>query len=144
MMIKSLVFKEEPPAADEYVKMRKDAGWSVYKDMDAVRKGLDNSLYHIIVRKGSELIAMGRVIGDGSITFYIQDIIVSREYQGKGIGTVIMKRIMDFIYDTTADGAVVGLFAAKDKESFYKKFHFIIRPNESGGSGMIQYRNRRF
>lgn len=143
-MIKSLVFKEEPPTADEYVKMRKDAGWSVYKDMDAVRKGLANSLYHIIVRKGSELIAMGRVIGDGSITFYIQDIVVSREYQGKGIGTMIMNRIMDYISGTAADSAVVGLFAAKDKESFYKKFNFIPRPNESGGSGMIQYWNRRF
>jgi predicted GNAT family N-acyltransferase len=143
-MIKSLVFKEEPPTADEYVKMRKDAGWSVYKDMDAVRKGLANSLYHIIVRKGSELIAMGRVIGDGSITFYIQDVIVSKEYQGKGIGIQIMNRIMDYISSVAADGAVVGLIAAKGKEPFYEKFNFIPRPNESGGKGMIQYWNKRF
>lgn len=80
----------------------------------------------------------------GSITFYIQDIIVSKEYQGKGIGTHIMNRIMDFISSVTADGAVVGLFTAKGKESFYKKFNFIPSPNEFGGSGMIQYWNERF
>ena len=54
-----------------------------------------------------------------------------------------MSKIMDYISNTATDNAIVGLFAAKNKESFYKKFNFIIRPNETGGSGMIQlYKNK--
>lgn len=142
--MKDLIFKEESPTIDEYNEMRKQAGWGVYKNLKAVENGLANSLFHICVRKDNKLIGMGRVIGDGSITFYIQDVIVSKEYQGKGIGIQIMNRIMDYISSVAADGAVVGLIAAKGKEPFYEKFNFIPRPNESGGKGMIQYWNKRF
>ncbi|MBE3089950.1 MAG: GNAT family N-acetyltransferase, partial [Actinobacteria bacterium] len=107
--MKDLIFKEESPTIDEYNEMRKQAGWGVYKNLKAVENGLANSLFHICVRKDNKLIGMGRVIGDGSITFYIQDVIVSKEYQGKGIGIQIMNRIMDYISSVAADGAVVGL-----------------------------------
>jgi predicted GNAT family N-acyltransferase len=141
--MKDMVFKEERPTVDEYNKMRESAGWGDCKNLKAVENGLASSLFHICVRKGNKLVGMGRVIGDGSMAFYIQDVIVSKEYQGKGIGTQIMNRIMDFISSVAVVGAVVGLFAAKDKESFYKKFNFIPRPNESGGKGMIQYWNEK-
>ncbi len=140
-MIRNLVFKEEPPTIDEYIKMRKNVGWNVLKNLDAVKSGLINSLYHISARKDGKLIAMGRVIGDGSIAFYIQDVAVSKEYQSKGIGTQIMNRIMNYITTAATDNAWVGLIAAPNKESFYNKFDFITRPNESLGSGMVQILN---
>jgi GNAT superfamily N-acetyltransferase len=89
----------------------------------------------------NDLIAMGRVIGDGFITFYIQDIIVWKEFQRKGIGTNIMKRIMEYLSRVATEEAIIGLFAAKGKESFYEKFNFIPRPNEEFGKGMIQFWN---
>lgn len=137
-MLRNLVFQEKQPAASEYVKMLEDAGWDACKDLDALKSGLSNSLYHISVRKSGRLIAMGRVVGDGSTAFFIHDIIVSKEYQNKGIGTKIMNRIMDYIATNATNNALVGLLAALHKESFYKKFNFITRPNESGGSGMMQ------
>jgi len=140
-MIKNLVFKEEPPTTDEYIKMRKNVGWDVFQDLGAVKRGLANSLYHICARKDDELLAMGRVIGDGSVAFYIQDIAVSKEYQGKGIGTQVMNRIMNYITTAAIDNAWVGLIAGPNKESFYEKFGFVTRPNESGGSGMVQIYN---
>ena len=136
-MIRNLIFKEEPPTAEEYLEMRKNAGWFVYEDLDAIKRGFANSLYHISARKNGKLIAMGRIIGDGSVYFYLQDIIVSKEYQGKGIGTMIMDRIMNYINTTAMNNARVGVFAAPDKEPFYKKFDFIARPNETAGSGMM-------
>ena len=141
-MISNLMFKEEPPTANEYVEMRKNAGWFVYKDLDAIKRGFANSLYHISARKNGNLIAMGRVIGDGSVYFYIQDIIVSKEYQGKGIGTQIMNRIMNYINTTAMNNARVGVFAAPNKEPFYEKFNFITRPNETAGSGMMHIHKR--
>lgn len=47
-----------------------------------------------------------------------------------------MKRIINYLNKTATGSAVVGLLASKNKESFYKKFGFIERPNESLGSGM--------
>ena len=141
-MTGNIVFKEEPPAAKEYIEMRKNAGWFVYEDLDAVEKGFANSLYHISARKNGKLIAMGRVIGDGSAYFYIQDIIVSEEYQGKGIGTQIMSKIMDYINTAAMDYARVGVFTALNKEPFYEKFSFIARPNKTAGCGMMHIHRR--
>jgi len=36
---------------------------------------------------------MARVVGDGGLVFYIQDVIVVSSFQGQGIG----KMLMDFI-----------------------------------------------
>jgi len=45
---------------------------------------------------------------------------------------------MNYITTAATDNAWVGLIAAPNKESFYNKFDFVTRPNESLGSGMVQ------
>jgi len=70
------------------------------------------------------------------LVFYIQDVIVIPEYQNKGIGTQLMKKVMEYIEKHANDNSVIGLMSAKGKEKFYEKFGFSIRPNENFGSGM--------
>jgi hypothetical protein len=53
-----------------------------------------------------------------------------------------MNRVMKFINENAAVGAVVGLMAAKGKESFYEKYGFCKRPDENFGAGMIQFWKR--
>jgi GNAT superfamily N-acetyltransferase len=134
----AISYGENPPTVREYNQLRKHVGWGVYTDTDAVAYGLEHSLFHVTVRDGDTLIGMGRVIGDGAITFYIQDVIVLEGHRGQGLGKAIMERIMTYIARTATEGAVVGLFAAKGKDAFYERFDFIARPNESLGKGMMQ------
>jgi GNAT superfamily N-acetyltransferase len=134
-----LSYREISPTVQEYNQMRDHVGWGAYTNTEAVARGLEQSLFHVTVRDGDELIGMGCVIGDGAITFYIQDVIVREDYRGQGIGKAIMERIMDYIAQSATIDAVVGLFAAKEKETFYERFDFIGRPNETLGKGMIQF-----
>ena len=134
-----ITYREQPPTVVEFNQLRAHVGWGVIADTDAVEQGIRQSLFHITVWEGTKLIGMGRIIGDGAITFYIQDVIVRKEYQGQGIGFQIMERLMDYIGQTAAEGAVIGLLAAKGKEGFYEKFGFIPRPNEYFGKGMVQF-----
>jgi ribosomal protein S18 acetylase RimI-like enzyme len=134
-----LIYIEQAPTLDAYNALRRDAGWPEYGDLAQLRAGLDGSLYHIHVLDDGETIGMGRVIGDGHITFYIQDIIVAKTHQGRGIGREIMRRIMGYIDEHAAPGAVIGLMAAKGKEGFYERFGFWGRPNETMGKGMMQF-----
>ena len=64
-----------------------------------------------------------RVVGDRRTCFYIQDVIETG-IPGQRHWQTIMNRVMKFINENAAVGAVVGLMAAKGKESFYEKYGF--------------------
>ena len=134
----NLRYVEELPCAEKWLKLRKTTGLNAYnRPIDIAQKGLDNSLYGISVYSNDELIGMARVIGDGYTCFYVQDVIVNPNYQGKGIGKKIMKKIMTYL-DNVEENAIVALMSAKGKESFYEQFGFIKRPNDTYGCGMIR------
>ena len=88
-----------------------------------------------------EKIGLVRVLWDYGYVVYIADVIVRPEFQGQGLGRVLMNNAMDFIKSQLKPGykVMVSLMAAKGKEEFYKKFDFIERPSEKYGCGMCQW-----
>ena len=126
---------EEVPGPQDYNQLRHSAGWGTF-DEEAAAKGLSNALFTVTVYDSGRLIAMGRVTGDGAMYFYIQDVIVLPEYQGKGLGGAVMDRIMDYIGRNAPVNSVVGLMSARGKEEFYRRYGFIRRPDDFLGCGM--------
>jgi GNAT superfamily N-acetyltransferase len=123
------------PSATQYNELRESVGWSVLDNI-LIEKAFANSLYGVSLYVDNQLVGMGRVIGDGSMLFYIQDILVLPTHQGKGYGAKIMDTIMLYIQRNAPVGAVVGLMSSKGKEAFYERYNFVERPNEYLGSGM--------
>ena len=128
--------------SEEYMKLREAVGWGLFP-LEEAQAGLRNS--YIWCLRDNEAsgkpIGIGRVIWDHGYVMYIADIIVIPEYQGNGLGRVIMEQVMDFIHEQLKPGYkfMVSLCSAKRKEEFYKKFGFIVRPNDDVGSGMHQW-----
>ena len=128
---------------EEYMVMRELVGWRLFP-YEQAKAGLDNS-YIWCLREGNCVsgrpIGLGRVIWDRGYVIYIADVIVIPEYQGQGLGRVIMEQIMGFINDNLKPGYMfmVSLCSAKGKEEFYKKFGFIERPDDNVGAGMCQW-----
>jgi ribosomal protein S18 acetylase RimI-like enzyme len=85
----------------------------------------------------NKVVGCGRVIGDGGIYFYIQDIIVLPEFQGKGIGRRIMDAVMEYLKAHARDGAFVGLMAAKGVSKFYERYGFKERPSDAPGMFLV-------
>jgi GNAT superfamily N-acetyltransferase len=124
------------PSSEEYNALRKGAGWNFFDEQSA-SAGLKGSLYTVSVREDGVLVAFGRVIGDGRVVFYIQDVIVIPGKQGNGYARIIMEHIMDYLRGVATPGAIVGLMASKGVENMYKKFGFIERPADKNiGAGM--------
>lgn len=105
-------------------------------DDGVVKMALENDLFSIIIFDGNLPVGMGRVIGDGGIYFYIQDIIVHPEYQKSGIGKLIMERIEAFLSKSAPKNAFIGLMAAEGVKEFYHKFGYKERPEN--GPGMFK------
>ena len=86
-----------------------------------------------------KLIAMGRVVGDGALFFYIQDLVVLSDYQGQALGGVLMQNIEDYLQTTAQKGATIGLLAVKGKENFYSRFGYVTRAGNNLGFGMCKF-----
>lgn len=135
-MLENLEYIENDLSYEIYYKLRDSVGWRNFSEQQA-RNALQHSYYSIVVLHQNEAIGMARIIGDG-IYFIIADVIVVPEYQGKGIGTTMMKRLLAYIDENVPVGgrASVQLIAEKGKEVFYAQQGFKRMPHEHCGSGM--------
>ena len=120
----------------EYMAFRKAVGWAEFP-LEQAAEGLKNS-YTCCIRIDGKPVALGRALWDHGYVVYIADVIVLPEYQGQGLGRMIMEKIMETINSWLKPGyrIMVSLVAAKGKEEFYEKFGFFRRPNEEKGCGM--------
>lgn len=112
------------PTVEEFLTLRKLAGMGP-RNKEYVQQGLNNSCFSVIIRsEEGELIAMGRVIGDGGTAFVIVDIAVHPAYQGQGLGKTIMKEIKHYLDTETGDEAFISLIADPPAHKLYEKFGF--------------------
>ena len=125
---------------DDYINLRKTADWKDISRRQA-RAGLKNSVYKLSAKIGNKTVGMARVVGDGGYVMLIVDFVVLPEYRGKGIGTEMMKNVMEFIHNSIKDGegVMAQLMSAKGRENFYKRFGFAPRPDGNLGAGMTQW-----
>lgn len=131
--------RQELPAADEYRRLRVLCGLSP-KSADAAARGLPNSLFATTIRDRDELVAMGRVVGDGGCNYEVVDIAVHPDYQRQGLGKRVMSAIMAFIHEHAPDTAYVSLIADDHAPALYSRFGF--EPTAPASIGMA-YRVRR-
>ena len=129
------ILVERPPTVEEYQRLREAVGWDSV-DAEATETGLRNALFSVCVIHKDEIIGCGRVVGDGGIYFYIQDIIVLPEFQGRGLGRCIMDVVMGHLTSHAHPNAFIGLMAAKGVAGFYEKYGFAERP--PGRPGMFR------
>ena len=111
----------------EYQSLRQTTGWDEIEDAK-VKVALEKDLFSVCVLDSGKVIGVGRVIGDGAIYFYIQDIIVSPQYQKQGIGRLIMENIESYLSEKTNENSFIGLMAAEGVKEFYKKYGYAERP----------------
>ena len=84
---------------------------------------------------------MARMVGDGAVICYVQDLIIIPEVQGQGIGSMLLEYMKRYAQSLIEPGTqmMLDLMCAKGRESFYEKHGFIARPTENLGPGMICY-----
>ena len=134
-----ITIQEGPITVTTYQQMRVDCGLSA-KTTEAATIGLQNSMYAIQLKDGDRTIGMGRIIGDGGCFCQIVDICVLPEYQGKGLGKIIMQKLIDFINEHLPPSCYVSLIADGDAAFLYEKFGF--QPTMPASKGMYLKKTR--
>lgn len=122
------------PTNKEFNELFESVGWGNRED-EKINRHRVTSIFSICVYDKDLIIGMGRVVGDGSY-YTVYDIVVKKEYQGKGVGTILMKEIVGWYKTIEDDDTYLYLGASHNKEKFYQKFGFIARPYQDIGAGM--------
>lgn len=133
-------WKENEMDVSTYLALRESVQWKVLKREQA-EKALKNSLYILTAYEGEQAVGMGRIVGDGAVICYVQDLIVSPDYQGKGLGSELLARLIAYAEALRLPETemMLDLMCAKGREQFYQKHNFVARPTQTLGPGMIQY-----
>ena len=129
----NIVLKEEPPDINRYRDLFCTTGWNEeYKVTSGMMQTvLNNSWYIVSAYIDEKLVGFGRVITDGILHAMIYEMIVDPEFQGKGIGTQILKMLVGKCKQQGIRD--IQLFCARGKKEFYIKNGFESRPDDAPG-----------
>jgi len=90
-----------------------------YYEPDVHRKAFEASHTNVFVYHADRLIGFGRAISDGAYQAAIYDCAVLPDFQGKGIGKMIMNKILSQLSHCN-----IILYATPGKEGFYQTLGF--------------------
>jgi ribosomal protein S18 acetylase RimI-like enzyme len=86
---------DEPPDASQLLGLFHQAPWAKGRSLDDAKEMLQHTDLTLCVWDGDRLIGFGRVLTDFIYRATIWDVIVDRAYQGQGVGTEIVRRILN-------------------------------------------------
>lgn len=100
--------------------------WGEGPSYEQTELAMKHTLFRVSIWDGEHIIAMARMNGDMGLNYYIKDVVVRPEYQGRGIGRMLIDELKKFINDHGVKGTdiFVELCAVPDKIPFYEKFGF--------------------
>ena len=106
----------------ELCDLRQSVGWNRMEKelMDPRLK----SYYHIAVydEQSQKLIGFVDSISNGVTDAYIQDLMVHPDFQGKGIGSELMNKMIEYL--KKAGIYMISVLYDEDLKSFYSRFGF--------------------
>lgn len=116
----------------EYTEFKKDEIWQLYtqvgwtsytENMTALERGYKNSLLVLAAYENEELLGIVRVVGDGATIILVQDILVYPQKQRQGIGTSLLKAVLE----RYADVRQIQLVTDKTPKTvaFYQSLGFV-------------------
>jgi len=106
---------------DDIIHLYKANNWSSADKPLELCNALSNSHSLISAWDNDKLVGIGNAISDGYLVVYYPHLLVLPDYQGKGIGSMIMKNLQEkymhfHMQMLTADGKAID---------FYKKMGFV-------------------
>ncbi|MRG45542.1 GNAT family N-acetyltransferase [Chitinophaga sp. SYP-B3965] len=116
---------ERIPTPEEFGRLAISVGWA-NAEKDTINKftAMLAPVAHAVVAEDSatgEAVGCALLIGDKVTFYYVKDVMVHPDWQGKRIGTAMMKTLIDLV----DDDVMVTLISGENLAPFYQQFDFI-------------------
>ena len=123
---------------EEYKMLLNDVGWKLPSER-LVKISLEKGINVKYVLDG-KTVGMARFVTNGGYAGLIMDVVVLKEYRGKGYGTILIESILNYIKSDLEDNEemMIQLLSAPGKQDFYSKFGFKVK-KEIAEDGMYMW-----
>jgi GNAT superfamily N-acetyltransferase len=122
----------------EYQYLGSAIGWSSVANDAKAEMILRAALFAVVAEDepSHKVIGSALLLGDNASFYYVKDVMVHPDWQGKRIGTALMQEINHWLDRNGADNALVSLISREGLAPFYRQFGFVQT------FGMIKYIQR--
>jgi len=132
----NIEYKENILSANDYL-MFIDALDEYKATKEQTELSIANQVFSVTALNDGKAVGMARLLGDKATYWIITDVLILPDYQRKGIGSELTKRLIHYIKENAPKGEhLVFLLCNKGKENFYRKLGFTELPTNNEGPGM--------
>jgi GNAT superfamily N-acetyltransferase/uncharacterized glyoxalase superfamily protein PhnB len=121
--IKILIKK---PTVSQYRNLFETVGWLTIAADELLQAQLD-LMQTIIIAENSDngdVVGCALLFGDGFSFYYVKDVMVHPDWQGKRVGTAMMQELSRWLDENVTNKAMVTLFSSEHLAPFYQQAHF--------------------
>lgn len=121
----TIVIIDRLPAVEEFEELIKAVGWKV-QPKEKTEAVLKAPVYAAVAedKELNKIVGCVLLLGDGASFYYVKDMMVHPDYQGKHIGTALMQRLNHWLETNGSPDVLVGLYTGENLAPFYKQFGF--------------------
>lgn len=114
------------PTAAEFRGLVSAVGWSTVTNDAMVETLLSAVVFGVVAEDEvlGEAIGCALLLGDHASFYYVKDVMVHPDWQGKRVGTALMQELTRWVEKHAPDKALVGLYTGEDLAPFYQQFGF--------------------
>ena len=118
---------------DAVMALLKTTHWAAHRTEAQERLAMEHSCcYGAVCNQTGRQIAFARVVSDYGTTYYLCDVIVASDWQGRGVG----RAMIETIQSDPRFRDLRGILVSRDAQDFYGKFGF-----EKSDRGMVKPSN---
>ena len=114
------------PTTKEYQDLGSAVGWLSSMNDAMLEQRLAPALFGVVAEdelKG-KVVGCALLLGDHSSFYYVKDVMVHPDWQGKRVGTALMQELTHWLEKNAANNALVALITGETLEPFYQPFGF--------------------
>jgi GNAT superfamily N-acetyltransferase len=120
---------------EQMLALYESLGWRQHLYPERVARAMAASTRVVTAWAGDRLVGMARIVSDGEFCVYLPEILLCPEYQGQGLGTELMKRVLAGYEHVQT----VALLADAGNDAFYERFGFQTVDGRLGYKAMTRH-----
>ena len=122
----NIIISINKPTVSQYRNLFEAVGWSNTATDEMLQAQLDFMQTVVIAENtnNGDVIGCALLLGDGFSFYYVKDVMVHPDWQGKRVGTAMMQELTRWLDANATNKAMVTLFSSEHLAPFYQQVHF--------------------